>query len=120
MPLLELRDARGTLLTKTRHNSDYESTLAQPLPFAYIRRSSDYSRSVAAVFSLAAGEKLFGGGESFTRLDKRGQRLVLSVNDANGAETERMYKPIPFLMSSRGYGLFTHTSAPCDASIRSV
>ena len=63
------------------------------------------------------GEKLFGGGESFTRLDKRGQKLVLSVNDANGAESERMYKPIPFLMSNRGYGMFTHTSAPATFDV---
>ncbi len=86
--------------------------LEPALPFAFIRRSSDYSRSVAAVFSLSPGEKLFGGGESFTRLDKRGQKLVLWSNDANGVESNRMYKPIPFFMSNRGYGMFVHTSAP--------
>jgi alpha-D-xyloside xylohydrolase len=64
------------------------------------------------VFSLAPGEKLFGCGESFTRLDKRGQKVVLWANDANGVETGRMYKPIPFFMSNRGYGMFVHTSAP--------
>ena len=42
---------------------------------------------------------------------------MLSVNDANGAESSRMYKPIPFLLSSRGYGLFTHTSAPATFDI---
>ena len=114
---IELRDARGTLLTRTQHVSDFESTLNPALPFSFIRRASDASRSLAAVLSLSAGEKLFGGGESFTRLDKRGQTLVLSVNDANGAESSRMYKPIPFLMSSRGYGLFTHTSAPATFDI---
>jgi alpha-D-xyloside xylohydrolase len=89
------------------------STRRSPaLPFAFIRRPSDYSRSVAAVFSLSPGETLFGCGESFTRLDKRGQKVVLWANDANGVETGRMYKPIPFFMSSRGYGMFVHTSAP--------
>ncbi len=108
---LELRDATGTLLTKTQHPSDYSSTLVPALPFSFLRRMSDYSRSVAAVLSLSPGEKIFGGGESFTRLDKRGQKLILWTNDANGAESDRMYKPIPFLLSSRGYGLFAHTSA---------
>jgi alpha-D-xyloside xylohydrolase len=114
---IELRDATGKLLTMTQNPADFENTLSPALPFSYIRRVSDHSRSVAAVWSLSAGEKLFGGGESFTRLDKRGQRVVLSVNDANGAESERMYKPIPFLMSSRGYGLFTHTSAPATFDV---
>jgi alpha-D-xyloside xylohydrolase len=109
---VEFRDARGRLLTRTQHQSDLTNTLVPALPFAYVRRSSDFSRSVAAVFSLSAGEKLFGTGESFTRLDKRGQRVVLWANDANGAENERMYKPVPFFLSSRGYGMFVHTSAP--------
>jgi alpha-D-xyloside xylohydrolase len=109
---IEVRDAKDRLLTRTQHSADYASQLEPALPFSFIRRASDYSRSVAAVFSLMPGEKLFGGGESFTRLDKRGQKLVLWSNDANGVETGRMYKPVPFFMSSRGYGMFVHTSAP--------
>jgi len=109
---LEFRDAQGRLLTKTNHTSDLSATLVPALPFAFIRRSSDYSRSIAASFYLSAGEKLFGTGESFTRLDKRGQKIVLWSNDANGVETARMYKPIPFFMSSRGYGMFVHSSSP--------
>jgi alpha-D-xyloside xylohydrolase len=109
---VEFRDARGRMLTRSQHPSDLTNTLVPALPFAFVRRSSDFSRSVAAVFSLSAEEKLFGTGESFTRLDKRGQRVVLWANDANGAENERMYKPVPFFMSSRGYGMFVHTTAP--------
>ena len=67
-------------------------------------------------FILSPDEKIFGCGESFTRLDKRGQKVVLWADDANGVQNETMYKPIPFFMSSRGYGMFMHTSAPitCD------
>jgi alpha-D-xyloside xylohydrolase len=109
---LEFRDAQERLLTKTNHSADLPATLVPALPFSFIRRSSDYSRSVAASFYLSAGEKLFGCGESFTGLDKRGQKIVLWANDANGVETERMYKPIPFFMSNRGYGMFVHSSSP--------
>jgi alpha-D-xyloside xylohydrolase len=109
---IELRDAQGRLLTKTNHSADVPATLVPALPFSFIRRASDYSRSISASFSLSPGEKLFGTGESFTRLDKRGQRVVLWANDANGVETERMYKPIPFFMSNRGYGMFVHSSSP--------
>jgi alpha-D-xyloside xylohydrolase len=109
---IEFRDASGRLLTKTNHSVDNAGSLDPVLPFSFIRRSSDYSRSVAAVFSLAPGEKLFSGGESFTKLDKRNQRPVLWTNDANGVETGRMYKPVPFFPSSCGYGMFIHTTAP--------
>jgi alpha-D-xyloside xylohydrolase len=109
---IELRDAAGRLLTETNHPADNGKVLDPVLPFSFVRRASDYSRSIAAVFTLGAGEKLFGCGESFTRLDKRGQKMVLWTNDANGVENAHMYKPVPFFLSSRGYGMFVHTSAP--------
>ena len=57
-------------------------------------------------------EKIFGGGESFTRLNKRGQKVNLSRATAWACRRQLMYKPIPFFMSSRGYGMFMHTSTP--------
>ena len=52
-------------------------------------------------------EKLFGGGESFTRLNKAARRWS-STYDAYSVQTPNMYKPVPFFMSSRGYGMFVH------------
>jgi alpha-D-xyloside xylohydrolase len=113
---IEIRDAHGTLLTKTDHTSDNDLTFTPILPFAFVRRAADYSRSINAAFTLSPGEKIFGCGESFTGLDKRGQKVVLWTDDANGIQNPGMYKPIPFFLSSRGYGMFLHSSAPitCD------
>lgn len=113
---IEIRDASGKLLTKTDHAEDNKSSFTPVLPFSFVRRSSDYSRSINAAFLLAPGEKIFGCGESFTSLDKRGQKVVLWTDDANGIENQGMYKPIPFFMSNRGYGMFMHTTTPitCD------
>ncbi len=110
---LEFRDARGNLLTSTYHLHDVRSILnSSAMPFSYVRRSSDMRRCVAASFTLSPGEKLFGCGESFTRLDKRGQKLVLWTTDALGVESKEMYKPVPFFLSDRGYGIFVHSSTP--------
>jgi len=114
---IEIRDSAGKLLAKTVHLSDVDqSTYTPVLPFSFVRRAFDYSRSVSAVFSLSPDEKIFGCGESFTRLDKRGQKVVLWADDANGVQNETLYKPVPFFFSSRGYGMFMHTSSPvtCD------
>ena len=112
---VEIRDASGKLLTKTRHESDNKG-YTRILPFCFVRRAADYSRSVGAVFTLSPDEKIFGCGESFTSLNKYGQKVNLYTCDPNGVETQGMYKPIPFFMSSRGYGMFMHTSTPitCD------
>jgi alpha-D-xyloside xylohydrolase len=109
---IEIRNASGRLLTQTDHADDNKSSFTPILPFSYVRRAVDYSRSFNAAFTLSPGEKIFGCGESFTGLDKRGQKLVLWTDDANGIENQGMYKPIPFFMSSRGYGMFLHTSTP--------
>jgi alpha-D-xyloside xylohydrolase len=113
---VEIRDARGALLTKSNHSDDNKTSFTPILPFSYVRRGSDYSRSFNAVFTLAPGEQIFGGGETFMGFDKRGQKVVLFTDDANGVQNETMYKPIPFFLSSRGYGMFIHTTTPitCD------
>ena len=108
---VEFYDAAGRMLTRTQNIND-PHTYTTPIPFSFIRRASDLSRSVAATFALAHDEQIFGCGESFTRLNKRGQKVVAYTRDAMGVQNELMYKPIPFFMSSNGYGMFVHTSTP--------
>jgi alpha-D-xyloside xylohydrolase len=109
----EFRDASGRLLTRTWNLSDTKGVVnSMPTPLSFVRKTSNLHRHIAASFHLSPEEKLFGCGESFTRLNKRGQKLVLWTYDAYSAQTPNMYKPVPFFMSSRGYGMFVHTSAP--------
>ncbi|MDR0973633.1 MAG: DUF4968 domain-containing protein [Prevotellaceae bacterium] len=110
------RDAKGKILTKTERRRDMDSTQVKILPFNFVKRGSDNSRSINPVFTITPGEKIFGCGESATKLDKVGQKVNLFVTDPQGPETDMMYKPIPFFMSNMGYGMFMHTSAPvtCD------
>ena len=112
---LVLKDAKGRILTQTRHLIDNDSTQVKLLPFSFIKRGSDNSRSVNPVLLLSPGERIYGCGESFTSLNKVGQKVHLSVTDPQGPETDGMYKPVPFYFSNRGYGIFMHTSAPVTA-----
>ena len=108
---IEFYDKKGHLLTRTQNIGD-PNTFITPIPFSFIRRASDLSRRVAATFQLQYDEKIFGCGESFTGLNKRGQHVVEFARDGMGTQNEYMYKPIPFFLSSNGYGMFVHTSAP--------
>lgn len=109
----QLLNSRGELLTESLHIHNTRSLLnCAPIPFSFVRRASDLKRFVAATFSLAPDEGIYGCGESFTRLNKRGQKLVLWTTDPKGVQTRELYKPVPFFISSRGYGMFVHTSAP--------
>ncbi|MBO7547528.1 MAG: alpha-xylosidase [Bacteroidales bacterium] len=113
---LILRDASGKVLTQTWAREDDEVTQVKVLPFGFRKSGTDNSRRLNPVFSLKAGERIYGCGESPTGLNKVGQKLNLFVTDPQGPETDEMYKPVPFWFSNRGYGVFLHTSAPvtCD------
>lgn len=108
---VEFYDASGKLLTRTQTLGDV-GTFAVFVPFSFVRRSGDLGRNMTAAFQLAYDEKIFGCGESFTRLNKRGQKIIAYLRDGMGAQSRQMYKPIPFFLSSAGYGMFVHTSTP--------
>ena len=50
----------------------------------------------AAAFALASGEPVYGLGEKFGSLDKRGQLIHSQVEDALGVNTGLSYKNTPF------------------------
>lgn len=111
-----LKDKAGRILSQTAALSDADSTQVKYTLFCFVKRGSDNARRINPVFTLTADEMIFGCGESATGLNKAGQKVNLFVTDPQGPETDQMYKPIPFFMSNRGYGMFMHTSAPvtCD------
>jgi alpha-D-xyloside xylohydrolase len=110
---VELRDADGRALTRTNRLADSASVLnLNPTPLSFVRAADDLQRNFAASLALRPDEALFGCGESFTRLNKRGQRLPIWTYDAYSTQTARMYKPIPFFLSSQGWGALVHSAAP--------
>lgn len=65
-----------------------------------------------AHFELQTGERVYGLGEKWGPLNKRGQ-LIRSFNtDALGVNAEISYKNAPFAWSPNGWGVFVHTPAP--------
>jgi alpha-D-xyloside xylohydrolase len=81
--------------------------LARPfvLPLGFIVQDGKVVQTTIS-FHIHPDEHIFGLGEKFTPLDKKGQRIVSWTVDALGSTTERSHKNIPFLWSTRGYGLF--------------
>ncbi|WP_329090288.1 TIM-barrel domain-containing protein [Streptosporangium sp. NBC_01469] len=113
---LRFTDASGApLLEQDRGHTDISGRL-RTLPFG---RSSS-GGAVAGYhesFAAPADEAFAGFGESFTRLDKRGQRPVMWNYDAFGAESQRAYKNVPFYLSSRGYGVLVDSGTPVEFDV---
>lgn len=60
-------------------------------------------------WALASDTAVYGFGEKFGPLDKRGQLVRGRTEDALGVNTELSYKNIPFCWSPDGWGLLAHT-----------
>ncbi|MBY0421398.1 MAG: hypothetical protein K2Q06_03770, partial [Parvularculaceae bacterium] len=65
-----------------------------------------------AHFELETGEPVYGLGEKWGPLDKRGQLIRSWNSDALGVNAEISYKNAPFCWSPQGWGVFIHTPAP--------
>jgi alpha-D-xyloside xylohydrolase len=54
----------------------------------------------------------YGTGERFNALNQRGYVLPVVTDDRYGNKGVGSYKPVPFFMSSRGFGVWVDTLAP--------
>ena len=61
---------------------------------------------------LRPQEALFGLGEHFGALNRRGQAFASWNVDAFGVRSDRAYKNVPLLLSSLGYAAFFDMTAP--------
>jgi len=61
---------------------------------------------------LKPDEALFGLGEHFGGLNRRGQAFASWTVDAFGVRSDRAYKNVPLLLSSEGYGVFFDMTSP--------
>lgn len=74
--------------------------------------ASETEDGFAISWELKNGEHLYGLGERFTAFDLRGKRHVLQASDPIGKNSSfHSYKPVPFLLSSAGYGIFINTAS---------
>lgn len=79
------------------------------LPIGFTTQDGEFRRS-NETFYLAPGEHIYGLGEQFARLDKLGETTDGWLTDAWGSGTKDIYKHIPFLISTRGYGVYFNTT----------
>lgn len=67
-------------------------------------------RRVRLSFRAGVDERFFGFGERFNALDQRGNVLDMRVYEQYKNQGKRTYMPIPFLLSSAGYGVWVESS----------
>jgi len=112
---IRLMDATGTSICQEASERMPEAP-AEPgrtravADLGFLRDPESARVMVHETFELAHDEDLYGLGEQFARINRVGQRFELWAADAYGISHHRTYKNIPFLWSTRGYGLFVNTT----------
>jgi len=77
---------------------------------AWLTSSADDVWAVADTFTSPPEEAFFGFGERFNAFNQRGNTLDILVYDQYKKQGKRTYFPLPFFISSQGYGLYLDTS----------
>lgn len=101
---LEFYSADGTLLSTEKLGEGAEGMVRE-------------GQGVSVHKKLHAGEQVFGFGQRMDFVNQRGKTLELTVGRGIGRPhiigayniLEANYSPVPFFMSTRGYGIFLHT-----------
>jgi len=68
------------------------------------------SRGTSLTLPLEANEEIYGFGLQFFSLKHRGKKLILRVNADPRVDTGDSHAPVPFYVSSLGYGLLVDTA----------
>jgi len=65
------------------------------------------------------GSRYLGGGERFNSINQRGHVLRMASSDHPEEKGLATYKPVPFIISSRGYGIWLDSTTPSTFDLNS-
>lgn len=65
------------------------------------------------------GSRYLGGGERFNSINQRGHVLRMASSDHPEEKGLATYKPVPFIISSRGYGFWLDSTTPSTFDLNS-
>jgi len=92
-----------------------EMSDADSLPFDIAELKMEvYDGKTYIRFPLDEGEKLYGLGLNFKSVERRGSVMRLHVDHYAGDDNGRNHAPVPFFVSSKGYGAFINSARYID------
>lgn len=104
---IELYDKDGNKITTSGGKTDNHFGIAiDSYPVGFIRDKRHKHWYAVNSFDLSHDESIYGLGEHFGPMNRVGDTLRLWISEGVGNSTGRVYKTVPFYVSTRGYGVF--------------
>ncbi|MBX3389659.1 MAG: hypothetical protein KF691_09425 [Phycisphaeraceae bacterium] len=69
---------------------------------------------------LKDNSRYYGGGERFNAINQKGNVLRMASSDHPEEKGLSTYKPVPFVISSRGYGIWLDSTTPSTFDLNST
>ncbi len=92
--------------------ADGSSLLSEAMPLAWLISEYHQALRLRQAFASPPDEGFYGFGERYNALNQRGNELDIRVFEQYKNQGSYTYLPVPFFLSSRGYGLYLATSRP--------
>lgn len=102
-------DEAATIVRYGDTSKDGENAKRKPGKIEWLHDGRK-ARRVRLTFEAKPDEGFFGLGERFNALDQRGNIMDIRVYEQYKSQGKRTYMPIPFLLSSAGYGLWVESA----------
>lgn len=109
---IEVFDSKGNLITESGSQTKNDFPVpfdAFPLGFITLKKRQQYG---VDSFVLYPGEAVYGLGEHFGPVNHVGKTIGQWIIEGLGNTSGRVYKNVPFFMSTQGYGVFINESRP--------
>ncbi|CAH0121490.1 hypothetical protein PAE9249_04020 [Paenibacillus sp. CECT 9249] len=100
---LEMRDERSGVVFRTARGPNR-------LPVQLLTDGDGRVYKARLHFDLQDGERAFGMGERYSRMEYRGYSVDNYVYNEYRSQGMKTYMPVPFYMSSAGYGVYLDTT----------
>ena len=109
LKLNEQRDARGLAFPGMGATLSAELMSLRAVALTW-RCNDDADHDLQARFE--DNSRYYGGGERFNAINQKGNVLWMASSDHPEDKGLSTYKPVPFVMSSRGYGVWLDSTSP--------
>ncbi len=104
---IQITDDGEMLLAQELTGHLFEHPVLQKIEWLY---DGEQAHRVRLTFQIQDDERFYGTGERFNQLNQRGEILDIRVYEQYKNQGKRTYMPIPFLLSSNGYGVWIQSS----------
>ncbi|HET8986310.1 MAG TPA: TIM-barrel domain-containing protein, partial [Trueperaceae bacterium] len=88
------------------------------LRYRWLAMAGGAPSRIDLTFSTDADEWIYGLGERFTQANRNGEEWDVRVYEQYKEQGKRTYLPVPFIVSTNGYGLWVDAEEPSTFDLR--